>query len=444
MTMLDPTVVTYLTQLYDKYGPAADADIFAITAARKWLHEQNVSNPTYSSFREALEAWNAWSGQSLTTETWYSTGITDAAGWSDAIPQGWSSATYVPAGVPTGSTYNWTTNTWVASDGTVYTESEDGTWAAGTTTTTEETTTDGTGTTGSEVPPGSTQIDDETWIDPDGNVCVQLEDGTWVNTGPLGAPAGGLDLGSIADQLESGAITPEEALGLLAKAASVVSPSAELESQLGSFKDIFNATIAPFFPGLSFPGQEVLAGTRPFFEAGYNLRGFAPQPEGEFPLTITDFLRQGTPLTGFGAYEALQAATEAFRKYQDVAGGGGPQYLADLVASGMPLEQAQAMALSFGTLFDPYNAGASADLRLSQLLSPFQAQLSPFVAQPLMNTFSYMQDLYNAQRLASGNPTTDFFIDYLLNPGSIWEDFFKGFEPSDLGSFDFLTPSLGF
>jgi len=131
---LDPTTVTLLTQVYDLFGTWEGADIYTRSEARKWLLGQAAAGGTYSLFIESMEAWNAWGESDLSVSTWWTTGALTIPDWETTIPKGWGDPAYTPAGVPEGSTYDWATNTWVDSNGTVYTQNPDGTWATGTTT----------------------------------------------------------------------------------------------------------------------------------------------------------------------------------------------------------------------------------------------------------------------------------------------------------------------
>lgn len=345
----------------------------------------------------------------------------------------------LPPGVPLGSTWNGD-GTWTSEDGTAtYTQTTDGTW-----------TTDVTGT---EEPAPTEPTDDGGFVEPDpvkpaGVSAGAVWDGTrWVDvdTGEIwdidgvlqvDDPESALDLESIADQIQAGTLTPEDALGLLFA-------NTEFDRQFGSFDAVFQATIAPFLPGLSGPGQNILQSTSPFFQSGFNLQGaFAPEEGFNYLGGANDFLEFGAeglqPLESFERMQFLQSLVQGYQQVE----GGGLEYLASLGYSG---EQALAIANQLSTYFDPNNDFAADQVRTAQIVNPFLQQASPFISGAMGKTFDYLQNQFNAERLASGNPTTSYFSNALLTGGSFYEDFLKAMTPEgEPGGFDFLSPNISF
>ncbi len=414
------------------------------------------------SFEETFLAINGWSADEFVSINWF-WNMGEALGFGASRETEWLALTGDPEAamaVPHGWTYNGD-ETWTDEAGAVQTW--DGTVFSG----------DDTGGAdpseppiGPAPPPG---YDEATWqfdsatgvyTDPAGNTYIwNTENNTYDATAPgvdptdppegplppeddpLGPedPNAGLTPDQIADLLEQGVITLEQAMSMLSQGGA-------FDERLGSFDDIFRAHVAPFLPALASPGQDTLLGTSPNFLAGFNLQGFgeaALGPDQNFPTSITQFLQQGgQPLGGFDAFQAMQQAGALFRDFQAAGGTGGiEQFLEGLGVTG---DQLAAMLQTLNNFFiGPESASAANDLQLGGFLSPFQAQLSPFVAPALTSSFDFLQDQFNSEVLQSGNPTAPTFAESVLTPGSIFEELLAAFQPDDLlGGFDFFSPTI--
>lgn len=410
------TVLKYQDAKAELITAALDGRLSLYEAAnilREWTSANNL--PTNATIEDAMFVLSSPGGPQQFPEWGQNTGdtfinpdgSTGTAGQTSPVNTSpfLPGETTFPEGVPEGSTFDAKTGIWTAPDGTQYVDDE-GTGifspidpAGG-----------GTDTDGVEIPDGMEPI-----VNPDTLEVVGYRD-----------PATGQEFNLDGTPINPpGSTPPSDIPGedtFLDNAQGTIDRQVALENQT---RDPFRDAILQFFPDLNLPGQQTIAGTRPFFDSGFALQGGGDQQQ--VFETITEFLRQGgDPITAQEAMRRLGELHPEFQAFQT-----DPTAFLDQFS---PENQA-AKLQTFGDLFISEGTEGllgARDARFDAVFDPLQAQTSKFVSPALTSAIDFWRNLFNSQR---GDPNDDFFIDFLAKSGT-GSEFLSGFQqPSGVDFF---------
>lgn len=320
--------------------------------------------------------------------------------------------------------------TWLAPDGTFWTQNPDGTWVQKA---------DNTDQTGNIIPPrpNDTAIWDPataTWVEPgdlppvDGTLPEGVPDGSVLDpvTGIWTAPDGT----QYVDDENPGIFVPLGPTDFVDPGIpGGFDPGENLDREVELSKqsnDQFFDAVSQFFPGLNAPGQQTLLNASQLFETGFDLRGGVPQ--GDLPAfeTYRQFIEQGG--SSLNALQALQAMQQLAEYYQ----GFGEKGFFDQFEPNQKAAIGQSLLSQFGRADQGSDAAFGfATERYNNLFNTFQTNLDPLIGAPLRSAFDFQRKLFNADRQ---EPTDDFFIDDFIS--GFGEEFFSAFDqPSGVNFF---------